>query len=77
VGGTKVEVSICRPSIAASDSLTGPSLSVLATLEPKSLSEGEDFTYSMDGASLTLKEGSDFWLSTAAKVRATKAVAWM
>jgi hypothetical protein len=77
VGGTKVEVSICRPSVAASDSLTGASLNVLSTLEPRSLSAGEDFTYSMDGASLTLKGGSDFWLSTAAKVRATKAVAWM
>jgi isoleucyl-tRNA synthetase len=77
VGGTKVEVSICRPSIAASDSLTDHSLKVLSTLEPRSMSAGEDFTYSMDGAASTLKEGSDFWLSTAAKVRATKAVAWM
>jgi hypothetical protein len=77
VGGTQVEVSICRPSIAASDSLTDSALSVLSTLEPSSLSVGEDFTYSMDGATATLKEGSDFWLSTVAKVRATKAVAWM
>jgi hypothetical protein len=77
VGGTKVEVSVCRPAIAASDSLSGPSLNVLSTLEPSSLSEGKELTFSMDGASSTLKEGSDFWLSTVAKVRATKVVAWM
>jgi hypothetical protein len=77
VGGTQVEVSICRPSVAASDSLADSALSVLSTLEPSSLSVGTDFTYSMDGATSTLKEGSDFWLSTVAKVRATKSVAWM
>jgi isoleucyl-tRNA synthetase len=77
VGGTKVQVSICRPAVAASDSLSEPALNVLSTLEPSSLAERQELTYSMDGVSATLKQGTDFWLSSAAKVRATKAVAWM
>jgi hypothetical protein len=77
VGGTSVQVSICRPAVAAKDSLEGPALAVLSTLEPASLGESKDFTFTVDGNTLTLKEGTDFWPSTVAKMRATKVVPWM
>ena len=77
VGGTKVDVSICRPAVAAADSITGAALGVFPTLEPGDLKEGQDFSFSVDGTDFTLKEGKDFWLSTVAKVRSTKAVAWL
>lgn len=77
VGGSKVEVSICRPSLAVADSSTGAARGVFCTLEPSELKEGQDFSFSVDGTSYTMKEGKDFWLSTSAKLRSTKAVAWL
>jgi len=77
VGGTKTEVFICRPSLAANDSLPDGVTSVLATLEPSGFSQGDTFTTSVNGNSSTLVEGKDFWISTAGKVRSTKAVSWL
>lgn len=77
VGGTDVVVSICRPAIATKESLPDSSQSVLATLEPSSFTKGQDFSFSVDGKPSTLKEGVDFWLSTAAMLRTTKAVEWL
>lgn len=77
VGGSKVEVSICRPAVAAADSIKGAELGLFPTLEPGDLKEGQDFSFSVDGTSFTLKEGKDFWLSSVAKVRSTKAVEWL
>lgn len=76
VGGTLVVLSICRPSIAADGSLQESALKVLSTLEPSSFSEGQEFTFSVDGTTSTLREGKDFWLSTVSKIRSTKAVEW-
>ena len=90
VGNGQVRVFICRPAVALSDELLAASaaepetdvakkasaaVKVLSTLEPSSLSS--EFSFSMDGQSYTLKQGSDYWLSTAQKVRDTKAVPWM
>jgi isoleucyl-tRNA synthetase len=80
VGGSQVNISICRPAIAARDDLEPPALKVLSTLEPSSFSPGQEFSCSVQAQSTkkyTLKVGQDFWLSSAAKVRATKAVGWM
>ncbi|EEC45000.1 predicted protein [Phaeodactylum tricornutum CCAP 1055/1] len=77
VGGTKVDVFIFRPAVAVKESL-GPSVeSVLSTLEPSSLPKGGKFSFSLDGVSTTLTEGTDFWLSTTDKVRYTKVLAWL
>ena len=38
---------------------------------------GATLSCTVDGASHTVKEGEDFWLSAAAMVKATKAVSWM
>lgn len=77
VGGSNVKVSICRPSLSASDSLSDPAKKVFPTLEPGDFKAGQEFTFSIDGKSHTLVEGKDFWLSTSSKVRTTNAVSWL
>lgn len=77
VGGSNVDVSICRPAVAASDALKDPVLGVFPTLEPSEFKEGQDFTVTIDGKSYKLTEGKDFWLTSTAKVRMTKAVDWL
>jgi len=77
VGGTNVLLSICRPSVAAAESLEESGRKVLATLEPSDLSLGQTFTFSVDGISSTIHEGKDFWLSAAAMARSNKAVEWL
>lgn len=77
VGGSDVEVSICRPSVAASDMVTDPVLNVFPTLEPSDLKEGQEFNITVDGTEHTLMEGKDFWLSASSKVKATKALPWL
>jgi isoleucyl-tRNA synthetase len=77
VGGTTAVVSICRPALAASDSLAESACRVLATLEPKDVSAGKELGFSVNGARATLTEGKDFWVNTANKVRSTKTVDWL
>jgi Domain of unknown function (DUF5915) len=77
VGGIRVKVAICRPVLATRDDLVDSAINVLSTLEPRSFSSGQDFKFSVDSVSLNLKEGMDFWLSSVAKARATKAVDWL
>jgi isoleucyl-tRNA synthetase len=76
VGGSKVEVSVCRPAISASDSLPEAVKHVLSTKEPSELTAGGEFKCTVDGASHDLKDGKDYWLSTVSKAKATKAVSW-
>ena len=77
VGGAKVEVAVCRPALAVKDSLNDAVKNVLSTLEPTEMSAGQDFKCDVDGTTHELKEGADFWLTTAAKARATKALSWL
>lgn len=77
VGGSKVTVSVCRPAVAVSDSLDESVKNVLATKEPSEFTAGESFKCSVDGKSYELTEGVDFWLSTVAKTRSTKALDWL
>jgi hypothetical protein len=77
VGGTSVNVSICRPVVAVRDGLETSVVNALVTLDLDSFSTGQPFHCTVDGTSYDLVEGVDFWLSTAAKVRATKSVSWM
>jgi Domain of unknown function (DUF5915) len=77
VGGTKVKVSICRPALAAKSTVGDKVHKVLSTLEPRNFSQGQEVTFSVDGTSWTLKEGTDFFLSSASMVRSTKAVEWL
>mmetsp|Transcript_17003 Transcript_17003/g.39032 ORF Transcript_17003/g.39032 Transcript_17003/m.39032 type:complete len:1175 (+) Transcript_17003:190-3714(+) len=77
VGGSKVTVSVCRPAIAVEDSLDEMAAKVLSSKEPSEFSEGASLNCSVDGKSYELKEGKDFWLSTAAKTRSTKGLSWL
>jgi Domain of unknown function (DUF5915) len=77
VGGTLVKVSICRPAIAVRDDLATPVVNALASMEPDSFVKGQVFHCAVDAKLYDLVEGHDFWLSSAAKIRATKAVSWI
>jgi isoleucyl-tRNA synthetase len=76
VGGSKVFVSICRPAVAAKDSLDEGVKNILSTKEPSEFTAGQTFKCSVDGKDYELKEGEDFWLSTTSKAKATKALTW-
>jgi len=76
VGGSKVVVSVCRPAVAVKDGLDENVKNVFATKEPSEFAAGSVFKLSVDGKDYELKEGEDFWLSTAAKAKATKALSW-
>lgn len=76
VGGTSVDVCICRPAVAFSDSLPNQAKMVLSTLEPVELQSQNIFAFEMEGTSLSLVKGEDFWLSTTEKVRGTKSLEW-
>jgi hypothetical protein len=77
VGGSKVDVSVCRPAIAVNDSLDDIVKKILSTKEPSAFSVGETFKCSLDGKEYELKEGVDFWLSSAAKARSTRSLSWI
>jgi len=77
VGGSKVNVSICRPALAAKDGLSDLAATYLSTVEPSTVETGSVLKCKIDGTEISVTEGKDFWLSTTAKVEATKAVAWL
>mmetsp|Transcript_45072 Transcript_45072/g.109047 ORF Transcript_45072/g.109047 Transcript_45072/m.109047 type:complete len:1165 (+) Transcript_45072:75-3569(+) len=77
VGGSKVTVSVCRPALAVKDSLDEGLKNILSTKEPSEFTAGHTFKCSLDGKESELKEGADFWLSTAAKTRANKSLSWL
>lgn len=76
VGGSQVEVSVCRPAIAVHDSVDSGVKNVLSTKEPSDFTAGQTFKCTVDGKEFELKEGVDFWPSTAAKTKATKSLSW-
>ncbi|KAL3911779.1 MAG: hypothetical protein SGILL_007149 [Bacillariaceae sp.] len=77
VGGTKVVVSVCRPAVAVADSANDAVKNVMSTKEPSQFTAGETFKCSVDGKEYELIEGTDFWLSSASKAKATKSLSWL
>jgi isoleucyl-tRNA synthetase len=77
ISGSKVTVTICRPAIAVKDGLSEEAKTFLSTTFPSSVSEGQELSFVVDGKNMTVKEGSDFWLSTASKLGSTGAVSWL
>merc|ERR1711937_940345 len=69
VGGSKVTVSVCRPAIAVKDSLDEGAKSVLSTKEPSEVTAEGWFKFDVDGKSYDLREGTDFWSSSASKAK--------
>ena len=72
IGGSNVEVSIHRPSVSVREGLSEPVLMYLSTVDPASVGNGSTMTVSIDGVKYSLVEGLDFWISSAAKLQATK-----
>lgn len=77
IGGSKVEVSICRPAVAGKDGLDNGVAYFLSTLESSNGATQSAFSIKVDGKEVTLKKGVDFWASTVDKLRATKALSWV
>lgn len=77
VGGSKVEVAICRPALVAKNGLPDSVSLFLSTVDPATVDAGATMSCTVDGTSHSVKEGEDFWLSAAAKVKATKAVSYL
>jgi len=77
VGGSKVVVSICRPALATKDGLSELACTYLSTVEPCTVEKGAVLTCSIDGEEMSFTEGKDFWLSAAAKMKATKGLSWL
>ena len=76
IGGSKVEVSICRPAVAGRSGLSDEVGYYLSTLEPSNLN-GSALSITIDGKDVTLTPGEDYWVNTVTKLRATKAVSWL
>ena len=77
IGGSKVEVSICRPSVAGKDRVSEELGYFLSTLEPSNIVNQTKLSISIDGKEVDLQQGVDFWINTAEKLRTTKALSWL
>jgi len=77
IGGSKVEVSICRPAVAGKNGVCEAVGYFLSTLEPSNVANESTFSITVDGKETTLKQGEDFWGSTVAKLRGTKGLSWL
>lgn len=77
IGGSKVEVSICRPAVAGRSGLSDGVEYYLATLEPTNVVDKSELNITVDGKEINLKQGEDFWLNTVTKLRSTKALSWV
>ena len=77
IGGSKVEVSICRPAVAGRSGLSDGVEYYLATLEPTNVVDKTELNITVDGKEINLKQGEDFWINTVTKLRSTKALSWV
>jgi len=77
VGGSKVDVFICRPAVSARDGLDELTASFLSTVDPSQVQEGQVLSCVIDGKDHSLEEGKDFWVSASKKAAALKSVSWM
>jgi len=77
VSGSKFGISLSRPAIAARDDLNVDAAMFISTIDPSDVTSGQSFACVVDGKEHTVQEGKDFWISTLAKVEATKALSWI
>ena len=79
IAGSKVDVTICRPAVAANEGLSTENITFISTVSPSSVEERVEISFVVGGKDMTVKEGKDFWLSTASKLVAApaKAVDWL
>lgn len=72
IGGSTVNVYICRPAVAGKDGLSEEVLYYLSTLEPADVAGKDSLELKIDGKEYTLKEGVDYWVSAGAKLKDVK-----
>lgn len=77
IGGSKLEVSICRPTVAGRDGVAEDVGYFLSTLEPSKAEAESEIMITIDGKEVVLRRGVDYWVDTVAKLRDTKTVAWL
>jgi len=76
IGGSKVEVSICKPCLSAKDDLNEKAKNVLSTLDVDAVSKDNVIKCNVDGIDFVLNENTDYWLSAIAKVKTLEEVKW-
>mmetsp|Transcript_3680 Transcript_3680/g.6815 ORF Transcript_3680/g.6815 Transcript_3680/m.6815 type:complete len:1171 (-) Transcript_3680:166-3678(-) len=77
IGGSPVEVSICRPSVAAKEDVSPELCSYFSTLCVSDVEEKETINVVIDGKKFSLKNGTDFWCSTTDKLRSLKKLSYL
>jgi len=77
IGGSKIDIMICRPAVAAKDSLDPKACTFLSTVDPLTMEAGAKLQYSIDKVDYSMKEGEDFWRTTLSKLEATKSLTWL
>lgn len=64
------------PAVAGRDGVSDGVEYFLSTLEPSNVVDNSVLNITVDGKIFTLKQGEDFWISTVAKLSATKTLSW-
>jgi len=77
IGGSKIDIMICRPAVAAKDNLDPKACTFLSTVDPLTMEAGANLQYSIDKVDYSMKEGEDFWRTTLSKLEATKSLTWL
>mmetsp|Transcript_4791 Transcript_4791/g.5537 ORF Transcript_4791/g.5537 Transcript_4791/m.5537 type:complete len:1169 (+) Transcript_4791:89-3595(+) len=77
IGGSQVEVSICKPCLSAKDDLNEKVKNVLSTLDVDAVSKDNVIKCNVDGIDFVLNENTDYWLSAIAKVKTLEEVKWL
>jgi hypothetical protein len=77
IGGSNVEVFICRPAVAGREQLSDEVRYFLSMLEPSNVFDQSALSVIVDGKEVHLKQGEDFWVNTVLKLRDTKALSWV
>eukprot|EP00548_Thalassiothrix_antarctica_P003064 CAMPEP_0194147160 /NCGR_PEP_ID=MMETSP0152-20130528/22553_1 /TAXON_ID=1049557 /ORGANISM="Thalassiothrix antarctica, Strain L6-D1" /LENGTH=1139 /DNA_ID=CAMNT_0038847859 /DNA_START=121 /DNA_END=3537 /DNA_ORIENTATION=+ len=61
IGGSQVEVSICKPCLSAKDDLNEKVKNVLSTLDVDAVSKDNVIKCNVDGIDFVLNENTDYW----------------
>lgn len=77
IAGSKFEISLSRPAISVSESVSDDAAMFLSSINPTEVTSKQSFICTVDGKEYSLQEGKDFWTSALAKSEATKSLSWI
>ena len=77
IGGSHIEVFICRPAVAGKERMSDEVGFFLSMLDPSTVIDQSIVSVKVDGKEVSLKQGEDFWVNTVSKLKATKALSWL